>query len=361
MIATTTATYGLASFAIAACLAWASGFAVRGFLLSRGIMDRPGERSSHHEPTLRGGGIGIMAVVFAGGIWLDWTSGGVRWAGVMTAGLFLAIVSFWDDIRSVGVGWRFACHAIAACAALASLGWPLWVLAPSDDLSLVLPFGVSIVAGFLWVAGYTNAFNFMDGVNGLAGLQATITGLGTGLLGGLASGHWDAACIQFAWIVGGAAAGFLPHNFPRARMFMGDVGSAPLGFLLAVLALWTARDCGAWLLIPLLLLHLNFVSDTGITLVRRVGRGEVWFRPHREHFYQRLLRSGRSHTSVTLWEVTLQLVVLVLLVLYVYVGPLLRGVIIAAAFGLWSAFFLGCERAFRRADNLVVAAGAPQA
>ena len=91
---------------------------------------------------------------------------------------------------------------------------------------------------------------------------------------------------------------------------MGDVGSAPLGFLLAFLALWAAKEHGWWLLIPLALLHANFVLDTGITFVRRVLRGEKWYDAHREHFYQRLIRSGKSHAFVTGCEMGLQLLVL---------------------------------------------------
>lgn len=286
------------------------------------------------------------AVVVCGGLWLAVGQGWLPLAGVLTATVGLAAVSFWDDLRSLGAAVRFGCHVIAAVLALICLGWSGWTLGLSPDLAVHLPPWAGWFLGLLWLSGYTNAFNFMDGINGLAGFQALITAVGTGLLGGLTAGEWDAAPVLFAWVVAGAAAGFLPHNFPRARMFMGDVGSAPLGFLLAVLVLWTAHRLGGWLLLPLLLLHTNFVLDTAITLARRMARREVWFRPHREHFYQRLLRSGKSHAEVTLWEVGLQTGTLALLISYLYVGPLARGVILVAVLGMWGGFFYVCERVF---------------
>lgn len=286
------------------------------------------------------------AVILGGGLWLAVGQGWMPLGGVLPATVGLAVISFWDDLRSLGAAVRFGCHVLAGLLALAGLGGSGLTVGLSPEHAVHLPPWAGWIVGLLWLSGYTNAFNFMDGINGLAGFQALITAAGTGLLGGLTTGEWDAAPVLFAWIVAGAAAGFLPHNFPRARMFMGDVGSAPLGFLLAVLVLWTAHRLGGWLLLPLLLLHTNFVLDTGITLARRVARGEVWFRPHREHFYQRLLRSGRSHAEVTLWEVGLQTGTLALLISYLYVGPLVRGVIVLAVLGLWGAFFYVCERVF---------------
>jgi UDP-N-acetylmuramyl pentapeptide phosphotransferase/UDP-N-acetylglucosamine-1-phosphate transferase len=154
--------------------------------------------------------------------------------------------------------------------------------------------------------------------------------------------------VLLSLVIAGACAGFLPHNFPRARMFMGDVGSAPLGFLLAALVVWIARDYGWWLLIPLGLLHANFVLDTGLTLARRVLRGERWYEAHREHFYQRLIRAGKSHPFVTGLEMALQGVVLGLMVLYLHASVPARVGLIAVVILVWLAFFAYCERLFRR-------------
>jgi UDP-N-acetylmuramyl pentapeptide phosphotransferase/UDP-N-acetylglucosamine-1-phosphate transferase len=115
-----------------------------------------------------------------------------------------------------------------------------------------------------------------------------------------------------------------------------------------VLVFWLASDAGAWLLIPLMLFHANFVLDTGITLLRRILRGERWYEPHRQHFYQRLLRSGKSHAFVTGWEMTLQGIVLGLMVLYLYASMPVRVGLIALVILVWLAFFAFCECLFRR-------------
>ena len=215
-----------------------------------------------------------------------------------------------------------------------------------------LPFALSAAIAFLWLAGYTNAFNFMDGINGLAASQAAFTGLGMALLTSVVSGPPISAPLLLSVILAGAALGFLPHNFPKTRMFMGDVGSAPLGFLLATLVLWSARDYGWSLLIPLALLHANFVLDTGITLVRRIIRRERWYAAHREHFYQRLVRSGKSHAFVTLWEMGLQMVVLALMLLYPRAGDVERLGLMGLVVAIWLAFFCYCESQFRmKADR----------
>jgi len=206
---------------------------------------------------------------------------------------------------------------------------------------------VAWIIGFFWIAGYTNAFNFMDGINGIASLQATITGCGMALLVGTSTGNFASTPVLLSLLIGGAALGFLPHNFPKARMFMGDVSSAPLGFLLAVVALWLAQTAGWWLMIPLGLLHANFVLDTAITLFRRILRGERWYDAHREHFYQRLIRSGRSHTFVTLWEAGLQLVTLGLVLLYPQASVGMRVGITVSVLFIWLVFFFCCEVALR--------------
>ena len=208
-------------------------------------------------------------------------------------------------------------------------------------------FTLIVIAGLAFVfAGYANAFNFMDGINGIAAGQAVVTGIGTALLGGLALEGFPNAPVLLSLVVAGAAAGFLPHNFPKARMFMGDVGSAPLGFLLAALAVWLAKIAGWWLIVPIALLHANFVLDTGITLGRRIFRGERWYEAHREHFYQRLVRTGKGHTLVTLLEMGLQCVVLGLLTLYIFSGASARLILAVVVITIWLSFFAWAEICF---------------
>lgn len=333
-----------------AAASWLLGIAVNRFLLRCQIMDLPNQRSSHTRPTVRGGGIAIIATVLAVGLWLLWRSERQPLLAVGLCMLGVAVVSFRDDMKPVGVTIRLGCHFVAAVVGLIALGTsrtPAWAF-PGVGL---LPVAVCGVLACIWIVGYTNAFNFMDGINGLAGGQAVLTGLGMALLTGLSAGNFSLAPVVLGLVVAGAALGFLPHNFPSARMFMGDVGSAPVGFLLGILVLWLATSASAWLLIPLGLLHANFALDATITLVRRVGHGDHWSEPHREHFYQRLVRSGKSHAFVTSWELGLQGVVLGLLLLYLQASVLARVGLGLVVILMWLTFFAFCEISFHRQNS----------
>lgn len=334
------------------------GFPVAKILGRLGAIDKPNARSSHSIPVVRGGGMAMAmgAVLLA---FLGWP---LKWgvmSVVLTAAVWIGAVSFIDDIKSVGVAIRFGSHSIAAVAALVALKVSgLGLVVDSSGFSC-LAIALMWLVGFLWIVGYTNAFNFMDGINGLAAGQAVVTGFGLALLRGLALHGYHRTPVLWSVAIASAALGFLPHNFPRARMFMGDVGSAPLGFLLAVLTLWLAAGAGVWLLIPLALLHANFVLDTGITLLRRILRGEQWYESHREHFYQRLIRAGKSHALVTGWEMAIQGVVLVLMVIYLRAGVPVRVGLIALVIAVWLAFFAFCERLFRMSNTVDRSAAVP--
>lgn len=326
-------------FVSALAFTWILGFPVRGLLLRAGVVDRPNARSSHAMPTVRGGGVTMVVAILGALGWVSRHDGRVL-AGLVLPMMMLAAVSFWDDLRSMGARTRLVVHALVAGVALAALR------AVSIDGMLAVGFaGVLLV----WIVGYTNAFNFMDGINGIGGVQALLTGSGTAavaVVAGVAPTH---PAVSLTLAVAGAAAGFLPYNFPAARMFMGDVASATLGFSLAVAGVWIARDAGWPLLIWFGLLHANFVFDTGVTLLRRVARGDRWQEAHREHFYQRLVRAGRSHTAVTLAESVLQVVVLGLVLVGVHFRDhsLLGATIGTVVIAVWAVFFAYCERAFR--------------
>ena len=279
-------------FLMSAAACWCLGFPVYNALRARGIVDKPNERSSHTRPTVRGGGIAIMFTVTVGAVVMAIFSNEWRLVWLMGAAVLIAAVSFWDDLHSLPPAARFGCHAFAAGVVLMLI--PLNGPVVALDVLHEIPLPPVLAAGavFLWITGYTNAFNFMDGINGIAGAQAALAGLGMALLSGMATGEWSSAPLLFALVLGGAGVGFLPHNFPKARMFMGDVGSAPLGFLLSAVTIWLAGELGWWLLVPLLLMHANFIMDTAITLLRRMLAGEKWYHPHREHFYQRLIRGS---------------------------------------------------------------------
>src|SRR6185295_11154478 len=296
---------GALIFIIAGVAGYGLGFPVYGQLVRWNALDYPNSRSSHDRPTARGGGIAIIITILLITLSLPEAWAARQTLALLAAALVLAGVSLVDDLKSLSAFWRLGCHAAAAITWLVTLGWP-------PGFGWIELFGGLLM--LFWLAGYTNAFNFMDGINGLAAGQAVVTGIGTGVIAALGTGSATEFPVLLSFLLAGAALGFLPHNFPRARMFMGDVGSAPLGFLLAALALWIVVEYDWQLAVPLFLLHANFVLDTGITLARRVLRGERWYEAHREHFYQRLVRAGKSHTFVAGLEMGLQAIVLALMV-----------------------------------------------
>lgn len=332
-------------FLASTLLALALSPLARRLLLKAGVVDRPNERSSHTQPTVRGGGIAIVVVFLLAGLTLALRHGDTTLLALIGATLLLALVSFLDDLRTVSRVTRFACHAACALTVIMALGVRGAPVASGASAAWVPTF-VTCGLVFLSITGYINAFNFMDGINGIAAGQAFLTASATAVIAVLGGVPAEDAPILCSWAVAGAAAGFIPYNFPRARMFMGDVGSASFGFLLSSVAIWIAARYGWWLLIPLGLLHANFILDTAITLIRRVVTGQRWYEPHREHFYQRLVRSGKSHAFVTSCEMGLQLVVILLALLCVYSTEPIQLVLILLTVLLWLLFFAWCERAF---------------
>jgi UDP-N-acetylmuramyl pentapeptide phosphotransferase/UDP-N-acetylglucosamine-1-phosphate transferase len=203
-----------------------------------------------------------------------------------------------------------------------------------------------------WIVGYTNAFNFMDGINGIAGIQAGVGALAMAAVAGVGIGRWDSAPVLISLAVSGAALGFLPHNFPKARMFMGDVGSAPLGMLLGFLVLWICNEHGFQLFIPLAMIHTNFILDTSVTLVRRIARGDRWLDSHREHFYQRLVRSGFSHTAVTSWEGFLLSIASIISILVARSSTTVQLVTLTYVILMWGSFFAIVEYRFWKTNQI---------
>ena len=243
-------------------------------------IDQPNARSLHQRPTPRIGGLALFP-----GIVLATLLSGARGPSVL-APLFLAgllfFISIIDDWRGLPASLRFGSHFAAAA------GFALWIAGVSP-LAL---------AGAIAMAWMINLYNFMDGANGLAG---GMTAIGFGVLG-LASGDAVLACA-----VVGAALGFLRYNFDPARVFLGDAGSVPLGFLAGALC-FVGVVQGQWPLWFPLLVFAPFVIDATITLLRRAARGEKVWIAHRQHYYQRLVRMGWSHRRLALAEYLLMAV-----------------------------------------------------
>lgn len=265
-------------------------------VLTRRVLDVPNDRSSHTTPTPRGGGLGVMAGVlvgYAGGILL-YPDTSQATAIALLAGLFLMIVSFLDDLKPRPASVRLLAQIIAVAIGLHALGHGAFpgLLPGPFDLALT---------GFLWL-WFLNLFNFMDGIDGLAGGEAVSVGLGLGLAAVL--GLAPADILPLGWSIAAAALGFLVWNWHPARIFMGDVGSVPLGYLLGFLLVRVAAAETETMaphagLAIALILPLYFVMDASITLIRRLLRGKKPTEAHREHFYQRAVIAGQSHSTVT--------------------------------------------------------------
>jgi UDP-N-acetylmuramyl pentapeptide phosphotransferase/UDP-N-acetylglucosamine-1-phosphate transferase len=257
-------------------------------LRRRALFDIPNERSSHTVPTPRGAGLAVVGAVLCAWIGLALVGRAPPGVGAAAAGAgVIALVSWRDDRRGVPPMMRLLAQGAAVAVGLAALpaggalaGW----FGPAPAIA---------AAGLAWL-WFVNLFNFMDGIDGLAGGEAAAIGAGLVLYAGIGAGR-DPALAALAAAVAGAAAGFLVWNWAPARIFLGDVGSAPLGYLLGFLLLAPALR-GHWRIA--LILPLYFLADASLTLARRLARGERIWLAHREHFYQRAVQKGLGHGAV---------------------------------------------------------------
>jgi len=254
---------------------------VRRYAIHARLLDRPGDRRSHHIDTPRGGGAAIVLAQLAAYAVMGWRypDYAVQLACLAAGLLLVAGIGWWDDHRPLPVSWRLGVHSVAS-GLLAYLVWQ-----GSGDVYRALFSGLLAV-------GLINVWNFMDGINGLAASQA--------ILAALAFALWlPTPFMLLALLLAVGCAGFLPFNFPKARIFMGDVGSGALGYLLA--ASVAAGLCSTDLPWLLWLVPLGvFLVDAGCTLLMRMRQGDTWWQPHTRHLYQVYVRQGHSHTVVTL-------------------------------------------------------------
>lgn len=264
-----------------------SGLATIGWIRyarARRIEDQPGRRRLHANPTPRGGGIAVAVALLSALAWIyQNVAGGPGLAGLAAGVALFAGLGLVDDLFPIPVVAKFGLQLAAAAVMVVATtqGWGLgWVAA------------LCLVVACCYVV---NIWNFMDGSNGLIAVQA--------LLIALAIGFWPgqpAALRLFAFALAGACAGFLPFNFPGARVFLGDVGSHALGAAIFGLLL-SAWHAGTISLAQSLLLGSVVLLDSGFTLARRALAGRPIWRAHREHLYQYAVRRGHSHAEVCLF------------------------------------------------------------
>ena len=315
----------------------------------RPLIDAPNARSSHAKPTPRGGGVGIVVATLCG--WaMFWSAGfasrpaGAPEFGLAAGALVVALAGLMDDRRAQPAWIKLGAQALAAAIAIACGLAIERVALPGLGVVELGPLAVPLTA--LWLIGLTNAFNFMDGLDGLAAATATIAAAALALIA-QAGGNGPVAAL--AWSLAAASAGFLLLNRPPARIFMGDVGSQFLGFAFAGLGVLMAQrvaDGGGALLVPLLLFH--FLFDTALTAWRRWRRGELLWQAHREHLYQRLNRTGLGHLAVTM-AVSISALALAALALFAPdASGLWRGLGVAFALQLAYAAWVARREAARR-------------
>ena len=273
--------------ALAGAVAFALTPAVRAYSMRAGLLDRPGPRRSHFGTVPRGGGPALLAALLAGSLWVP------AWpiAAVAAGAVIIGLLGWREDHRPLAVRWRLLIQLATG------VGLAVW-WGPIDSIQIGRH---SIEAAWVWtplaviaVIWLINLFNFMDGSDGLATTQAVLSSAMFGISFSFL-GEPDLAWL--AWIVGGAALGFLFWNWPRASIFLGDSGSLLLGWCMAALALGgaTTGSVSVWLSSIIL---SPFVVDATATLAWRLMRGERWYTPHADHAYQRLIRAGWSHRRV---------------------------------------------------------------
>ena len=270
-------TLTLAAAVVPALVAWAVIAALRGSAWAERLADHPNERSLHVQPTPRIGGLGIAAGLLPFAL----ASGSSAMATLLGCALFLLALSLADDLSSLPIEVRLPAHASAALVAVMASATP----------GVPWPWGWAGAAfALVAIVWATNLYNFMDGADGLAGGMGAI---GFGALGLAALDFGDPGLATICIALASACAGFLVHNVPPARVFMGDCGAIPLGFLAGALGLHGAL-AGAWPAWFAPLVFSPFIVDATITLVRRIARREPFWRAHRDHGYQRLVLAGWS-------------------------------------------------------------------
>ncbi len=297
---------------------------LRRWLIERQVIDVPGERSSHSAEKPRGGGIAFVAGISAL-LGFAFYQGSIDLALLLALclpGLMIAAIGFIDDLRSLPLQPRLLTQLVAAAVALALIPLPPITLGAATLQQPLLLFPLYLLAS-VW---FINLYNFMDGIDGIASLEAISMLTSAALILALAG---DSVWASLLFALAAPVAGFLVWNFPRSKIFMGDVGSAYLGFVLAALALCSAAltELNVW---TWLILAALFVVDSTYTLLERMRSGQRWTQPHRLHAYQVLSRRLNSHPRVNLILLAINLAYLLPLAWYATAAPE-RGWLLALA------------------------------
>ncbi len=283
---------------ILAAYALSLGFTVviRNLLLKHALLDHPNERSSHAVPVPRGGGWALVLVLVPGILLTAYLQNSTAQYATLIVGIIvLVLISSIDDSFSskggVSAGVRLSAHLLAAC--IGSL-----VFMPQETIfGGALPFWLDrtiMIVGWAW---FMNLYNFMDGIDGITGVESICVSTGVCMLM-LAAHTTEPFADTLTLLVSGASLGFLALNWHPAKIFLGDVGSVMLGYLVGFLLLSLAVKGQ---LVPALILPLYYLADSGITLAKRILRGDKFWQAHREHYYQRAALTVSCHRKVVYW------------------------------------------------------------
>lgn len=314
-------------FPIVALVSLALTALLRQYALRRSIIDIPNARSSHTVPTPRGGGVAIVLTFALSLVWLACVQliTVAESAALLGAGLLIAVIGFMDDHGHIAARWRLLGHFAAA----------IWTLSWLQGLPAITAFGVTFDLGWaghllalFYLVWMLNLYNFMDGIDGLASLQAICACLGLTLiyfLSGVPSMMWAPLLLSVS------VAGFLYWNFPPARIFMGDAGSGFLGIILGGLSIQAAWAGSEFFFAWLIMLGV-FIVDATFTLIRRLARGDKVYEAHRSHAYQFASRQYGRHLPVSLAVAVINLVWLLPLALAVALFGLDAGLGIVIAY-----------------------------
>lgn len=271
-------------------LAFVCGVALTHFYIQaadgRGPVALQDHRSMHKGSVVVGGGLPVLTAAMAATL-MFWPLE-PRLAVLMAAVLVLAVVSYLDDMNPISRRLRFLVHVGAAVACAASVHFSASVFGD------VLPFWLDRAVVVLALVWYINLYNFMDGIDGIASAETAAVAGGYAIVSMMA-GNFDSAFVGLALATAGAALGFLFWNWHPARVFLGDVGSIPLGLITG----WLMIDLAVRVsLTAALILPLYFAADASLTIFNRLRRGERIWEPHRSHFYQRAARAAGSHATI---------------------------------------------------------------
>lgn len=306
------------------------------------ILDHPNARSLHRHTIPRTGGLAILQGILAGLVLSVWVASSLSQVILfLLAGLGpLTVVSFFDDRQGVAAKWRILIHLLVAVSLLVANLVPDCLELPGLVLSLAS--WAAIPLTLLFTVWMINLYNFMDGMDGFAGGMAVI---GFSTLAWL--GQADIGFVSVCLTVAAASAGFLVHNFPPAKIFLGDTGSTALGFLAAMCSLWGSKS-GLFPFWVAILVFSPFIVDATATLLRRLLRREKVWEAHRTHYYQRLVLLGWGHRRTVLAEYALMLVCAGSAVLAVHLPPVGQRVLLGGWALIYSLLMLAVGRLEQR-------------